>query len=124
MADDKIPPGRMTYDEWIKTKQYALVRTVSTFYHVYAVPLDKLQELNPDSKVDAEWLKDSIVFGEIEELGQQHLGEQIIDPAEIVSEDQVLKLFDEINGYLSGWSKEQKIQHIRKLLEIGKNEPK
>ena len=85
--DDQLPEGRVPYDEWLKTKRYAIVKTISTFYHVYAVPLDLLQTGNTDAEVDPRWLEDAVVMEEIEELGQQHLGEQIIGKAETVDEE-------------------------------------
>ena len=118
--DDKLPEGRKPYDEWVKSKRYAIVRTVSTFYHVYAVPLDLLQEMNTDAEVDPRWLEDSIAMEEIEELGQQYLGEQIIGKAEVVDEKSMLKIFDDINDYLSKWSTEQKVNFVRGLVDVHK----
>lgn len=100
-----------------KNKKYAIVRTVATFYHVYAVPYDKLQELNPDDEVSHEWLKDAVTCEDVEELGQKYLGEQIIE-SDVVNEDEMLKIFDDINGYLSSWNDEQKINFVRKLIDV------
>lgn len=117
---NQLPEGRVAYDEWLKTKRYAIVKTISTFYHVYAVPLDLLQTGNTDAEIDPRWLEDAVVMEEIEELGQQHLGEHIIGKAETVDEEEMLEIFDNINDYLSGWSTEQKIGFVRRLFDVHK----
>ena len=45
------------------------------------------------------------------------LGEQIIE-SDVVNEDEMLKIFDDINGYMSSWNDEQKINFIRKLIDV------
>jgi len=37
----------------------------------------------------------------------------------MVNEEQMLKAFDRENSYLSDWTKEKKIEWVRKLIEIG-----
>lgn len=119
--DSQLPEGRLPYEEWLKTKQYAVVTTVSSHRIRYVVPLDQLQELNPDAPVAAEWLADSVVMGEVEEFSQDWLGEQILD-ADVISEQQMLSLFDKDNDYLRSWSTEQKIDSVRKALKSTKPE--
>lgn len=113
--DEQIPPGRMTLEEWQKTKKYAIVKSITTFYHIYAVPMDQIQEMNADAKADPSWLADAVTMEEVEELGQIYLGEQIIG-SEMVNEDEMLKHFDNVAPYLSSWSKEKKIDFVRGLL--------
>lgn len=115
MPDAQVPPGRMTYEEWVKTKKYAKVTTVSSFYHTYMVPLDKLQELNPEAPVDPNWLAESVIMNEVEEFSQLHVGENILD-VEVVNEDEMLIEFDKKNDYLKDWTKERKIKWVRKSL--------
>ena len=98
------------------SKQYAIVRTISTFYHEFVMPLDELQKENPDSVVEAEWLADSVVLGEVDELGQKHLGEQIISVG-TVTEEQALQTFDDIIPYLKSWTREQKTEYMRNSIE-------
>ena len=111
----ELPEGRIPYEDWAKLQKYAVVRTVQTFYHEYIVPMDELQKLNTDSEADVSWLEDAVTSCDVDEVGQKHLGEQIIS-AEVVSEEKALKMFDEINDYLSSWSDEQKIYFMRKTL--------
>jgi len=73
--------------------------------------MDQLQELNTDMPVDPEWALDCVTCDEAEEFSQLHLGEQIVDYA-VVSEKEMLELFDKDNSYLSYWTKEQKLEHI------------
>lgn len=96
--------------------QYVVVTAISTFRHRYVVPLDELQSLNPDSPVNPEWALDCVTCQEVEEFSQYHMGEQISD-WEVLNEEDLLKLFDKDNSYLAGWSREQKINHIRNWRE-------
>jgi len=53
-----------------------------------------------------------VTCDEIVEFSQKSLGEHIIDH-NVVSEEEILKLFDKHNDYLSNWNVEQKLQYIR-----------
>lgn len=117
--DSQLPEGRVPYDEWLKTKRYAVVTAVSSHRLRYVVPLDQLQEMNTEAEVQAEWLADSVVMQEVEEFSQEWLGEQIIDTS-VMSEDQMLQLFDKDNNYLNSWTNEYKIEWVRKLLTMRK----
>ena len=99
------------------SKKYAVVTTVSSFYHYYVVPLDLLQGLNDKHPVEKNWLEDLVVCEEVEEFSQKHIGEQILESS-IVDEENILKTFDKQNEYLSKWTKEQKIEYIRKSLKV------
>lgn len=119
--DSQLPEGRVPYEEWLKTQRYAVVTAVSSHRMRYVVPLDQLQALNKDAEVDAAWLADSVVCSEVEDFSQEWLGEQIID-TNVISEEEMLKLFDADNQYLQSWSKQQKINFVRKLLNARKTE--
>ena len=95
------------------SKQYAVVTVVSQFRIRYAIPMDELQSLNPNMPVDSKWALDSVTCQEVEEFSQEHLGETIVDHV-VLEESEILTLFDKDNDYLSGWSTEQKLAHIRK----------
>ena len=75
--------------------------------------------MNTEAEVQAEWLADSVVMQEVEEFSQEWLGEQIID-TDVISEDQMLQLFEKDNDYLNSWTKEKKIEWVRKLLTMRK----
>jgi hypothetical protein len=101
------------------SKKYAVVTTVSSFYHHFVVPLDLLQELNTEKPVDKQWLEDMVVCEEVEEFSQKYIGEQILESF-IVDEEKMLEMFDKKNDYLAGWSKEQKIDYVRRLLNVNR----
>lgn len=95
-------------------EKYVIVTTISSFRHRYCVPVSELQKLNPDHPVEPEsWAKDCVTMEEVEEFSQLHIGETIIDTA-VLSEDEMLALFDKDNDYLKNWSKEQKISHVHR----------
>lgn len=93
-----------------------LVETVSTFRHVYAV------ELNDNDP--AEYALDDVVmagtgaeeFG-LQEFSQKHIAEDIFSHR-VVTEEEYLRVFDEMNDYLSSWTTEQKKKYIYKSEEI------
>ena len=97
------------------SKQYAVVTVIGQFRSRYAIPMDELQAFNPDTPVDPKWALDSVTCQEVEEFSQKFLGEVIIDHA-VLEEAEILELFDADNDYLSGWSTEQKLAHIRKCV--------
>lgn len=111
-----LPPlgNKMSED---LSKKYAVVTTVSSFYHYYVVPLDILQGLNTEHPVVKEWLEDLVVCEEVEEFSQKHIGEQILESS-IVDEEKMLKMFDKHNQYLSSWTKDQKIDYVRRSLNV------
>lgn len=84
-----------------------LVETVSTFRHVYAV------ELKDDEP--KEYALDTVVSGEkgLDEFSQQHISEDIFSHR-VITEEEYIRVFDEMNDYLTGWSDEQKKEFIYK----------
>jgi len=94
-----------------KDEQYVVVTTVQTFRHRYVVPMSELQASNPDMPAEPEWAFDAVTMEEVKEFSQDHLGEQISDMF-TMSEEEVLELFDKDNKYLSGWTKEKKLEWI------------
>lgn len=122
MTDNTLPEGRMTLEEWQRTKKYAVVTTIYTFRHRYAIPVDELQKLNTDMPVEGyecEWADDCVTMQEVREFSQKPLGEQIIDTV-VMSEDEILKQFDNDNEYLASWTREKKINYIRNWKDTGK----
>lgn len=87
-----------------------LVETVSMFRHVYAV------ELNDDEPT--EHALDDVtceMFNShnLEEFAQNHISEDIFSHR-VVTEEEYIKVFDEMNGYLNLWTPEQKKKFIYK----------
>lgn len=100
-------------------ERYVMVTCTSTYRMRYCIPMSELQKLNPDADVDlfedyekaSDWAKDAVTMEEVEEFSQEWLGEQIVDTF-ILDEERVLQMYDRDNAYLSGWTKEQKLNHI------------
>lgn len=88
-----------------------LVETVSTFRHIYAVELidDVPDEYALDDVVNLACGGEST----LEEFAQQHVAEDIFSHR-VVSEEEYLKIFDEMNPYFIEWSDEQKKKFIYK----------
>lgn len=88
-----------------------LVETVSMFRHIYAVEV--ADDTPPEHAVD------DVVFActggesKLEEFAQQHVAEDIFSHR-VVSEEEYLKMFDEMNPYFIEWSDEQKKRFIYK----------
>jgi hypothetical protein len=96
-----------------KAKDYVVVTALSTFRMRYVMHKDDLQEMNPEMCVDPiEWAQDTFTMNECEEFSQEHMGEYIIDTAEM-TEDDMLELFDKENEYLSKWRRDKKITWVR-----------
>jgi hypothetical protein len=93
--------------------KYVVVTTVSTFRDRYVMALEDLQKENPDVPVDPKWALDAVICNELDPFSSEHIGELIVDH-EVVSEEEILELFDRDNKYLSEWTKEQKIAYARK----------
>ena len=87
--------------------QYVMVTTISSHRVRYAVPVK-----NADDQT-VENVKNMVANEEVEEFSQLWLGEQIID-TQVVDEQRMLEMFDDENRYLSSWSAEQKIDHVKK----------
>ena len=100
----------------MNNKDYVVVTAISSFRVRYVMHRDDLQKLNPDLPVDSvEWANDTVSADECEEFSQEHMGEYIVDTVEM-NEDDMLDLFDKDNEYLSTWTKEQKIELVRKAI--------
>ena len=96
--------------------KYAIVTVISTFRNRYAIPVDQLQDLNPEVSIEGfelQWAEDCVTCEEVDEFSQKHLGETIIDSI-MLDETQMLELFDKDNDYLKGWPKEQKLEWVSK----------
>jgi hypothetical protein len=95
--------------------KYVIVTAISSHRMRYCIPVDKLQELNTEVPVEGheiEWANDCVTCGEVEEFSQHWIGENIID-TEIIDEEQMLNKFDADNDYLTGWTREKKLEYVR-----------
>ena len=82
--------------------KYVLVETVSIFRQRYVV-LAKSEEHARDEV--------TMMDHEFKEFSQVHLDE-IISSTRVLTEDELIKQFDEDNDYLKGWTKEKKLKNI------------
>lgn len=101
--------------------QYVVVTAISSHRMRYVVPMSELQKLNEDCQVDPKWALDLVTMQEVKEFSQDHIGEQISDMF-IVSEEEVLDLFDRDNEYASDWSRDYKIASIHHWEEYPSDE--
>lgn len=95
--------------------RYIAVTAISSYRMRYVIPVDELQQLNPDFPIEGlegVWASDCVTCEEVEEFSQKWLGETIVDAYEM-TEEEVLEQFDIDNDYLKDWSTEQKLKHIR-----------
>ena len=95
--------------------RYIAVTAISSYRMRYVIPVDELQQLNPDFPIEGQegvWASDCVTCEEVEEFSQKWLGETIVDAYEM-TEEEVLEQFDIDNDYLKDWSTEQKLKHIR-----------
>lgn len=98
------------------SRKYAVVTAVSTFRMRYVIPVDELRQMNPtfesfDDKTALDWAMDTVTCEDAVDFSQTHLGELILD-TDIMTQEQVLELFDKDNAYLKDWSTEKKLNHI------------
>lgn len=96
----------------IEKDKYVIVTTISSHRVRYVVPIDELQNLNPEQPVDPSWALDCVTCEEVKQFSQRHVGEQIVD-AQVLREDEMLQFFDADNDYLSEWPREQKVEWVR-----------
>ena len=98
------------------SKDYVVVTCISSHRMRYVMHKDDLQKLNPDEPCwPEEWAKDTVSMEECEEFSQKHMGEYIVDST-LVTEEEMLDLFDKDNVYLSEWSTDYKINWVREKL--------
>ena len=100
----------------MKNKDYVVVTAISSYRMRYVMHRDYLQKQGSHNPVDAiEWANDTVNMNECEEFSQEHMGEYIVDTVEMNEED-MLELFDKDNDYLREWTKDQKIEWVRKTI--------
>ena len=97
----------------MSNEKYVVVTAISQFKMRYVVPMSELQKENPDAPVDPLWALDGVTCNDYDEFSQEHLGETIVD-WQLEDEDHILHRFNTENDYLAAWSKEKKLDMIRK----------
>jgi hypothetical protein len=105
---------KMSIKDLIKDK-YVVVDAIATYRMRYVVSMEELQKENLDMIVDPEWALDAVTCEDVEEFSQKYLGEQILEHY-VVEEDAILDIFDRDNDYLKEWTREQKLEHIKRSL--------
>lgn len=90
---------------------FVLVTTISHFRLNYVIPKTVFEKLGYQEPVDTEKLSNYIHAGNVKEISQAHLGENVVEIREY-SKDDMLKKFDELNEYLIEWSTEKKLEFL------------
>lgn len=97
-------------------KDYVVITALSQYRMKYVMHKDDLQKFNPNMPVEPiSWANDTVTMEECEEFSQLHLGETIVD-SQMISEEEMIEMFDNENDYLKGWSTEQKIKWVRNCI--------
>ena len=84
-----------------------LVETVSIFRHRYVVEAKEAEHANDEVVMNTTGVYDD----KWNEFSQKHVGEDIVSTREITA-DEYLKIFDEDNDYLKGWTDVEKMQFV------------
>ena len=102
----------------VNNRDYAVVTTLSQFRIRYVMHRDDLQKLNPEVMIDdlSSWGCTAVINEDVEEFSQQCFREVITD-VDTLTEDEMLELFDKDNDYLKDWTREYKIEWVRKNLK-------
>lgn len=79
-----------------------IVEALSQYRMVYVVDTD-----------NAGWAMDSVAAEEVAEFGQHWLGETILSVRE-ADDQELIRVFDEVNDYLTSWTPEQKLACVYK----------
>ena len=87
-----------------------MVDAFSTYRMRYCIEVP--EHLTPEQA--KEWAMDTVTCEEAAEFSQLWLGEQI-SSTRIVSDDEVVQLFDEDNDYLKEWNRELKFRMVTKI---------
>lgn len=90
---------------------YVLISTISHFRLNYAIPKEDFAKLGYKEPINTEKLSNYIHEGNVREVSQTHIGENVIEVREY-SEDDMLKKFDELNSYLVDWTREHKLNYL------------
>ena len=100
--------------------RYVILTAISTFKIRYAIPEEALL-VSCDGRVTGSEQRlidkatDAVIAERVEEFSQEWLGETVIDER-ICTEEEMLEIFDRENDYLRGWTREEKIDYVRKSL--------
>ena len=89
--------------------KYVLVDTVLSYRMRYVI------ELNDDDPNG--YALDTVACDEATEFSQEYLGEHIVSYRQI-TEDEVIRLCDEDNSYLSSWDNQKKLDNFVTKLVI------
>ena len=101
----------MSEDDKVPYTKYVVVTAVQQYRTRYCIPLSELQNENPDVPVDPLWALDAVTCNDVKEFSQLDMGENIVDHC-IMSETEILELWDKDNDYLREWPTNQKLNHI------------
>ena len=95
--------------------RYVIITAISTHKIRYAIPEEALSTDTDQRLIDK--ATDAVIAEKVEEFSQEWLGETVIDER-ICTEEEMLEMFDRENDYLKGWTREEKIEYVRKSLGV------
>ena len=99
------------------SRKYVVVETLSTFKIKYSIPIDEMEGLKTgadlDDKTAIEYANDYVTCEDVEELSQEWIGEQIVG-TRVLSESDVVDIFDESNVFASAWPESKKLVAINR----------
>ena len=104
--------------------RYAVVTVVSTHRMRYAIPINGLQKLNTNTKLEGNdkealtWAEELVMEERVSEFSQKWLGETTVDKF-VLTQEEMLKLFDADNDYLANWPLEKKLEHVARWEDQG-----
>jgi hypothetical protein len=111
----------MSHSDILRQKDYVVVTCISSHRMRYVMHKDDLQKMNPDEPCNPiEWANNTVNMEECDEFSQEWMGEYIVDN-NLISEEEMLELFDKDNDYLKDWTKEYKIEWVRKNIDARKD---
>ena len=91
--------------------RYVILTAISTFKIRYAIPEEALSADTDQGLINK--ATDAVIAEKVEEFSQEWLGETVIDER-ICTEEEMLEIFDRENDYLKSWTREEKIDYVRK----------
>lgn len=98
------------------SNEYVIINTLSHFKSKYVIPLKEFEALGFTEPLDRTKMLNLLASGSIKEFSQSHLGD-VVGDVSVYSEEDTLFYFDQDNAYLSGWTKEKKLEWINNWKE-------
>lgn len=99
------------------SNEYVIITMLTHFKSKFAIPRAEFEALNLSEPLDQSDLLTLINNTPVKEFSQTHLGD-VVGDVSLYTEEDVLTIFDVDNQYLSGWTKEKKLDWINKWKDV------